>query len=75
MTDVSGSLYTVPNTSFVKLATKVPENATIYNPISFTTGSTVHTYYRGVSGSAYVYSVDTPPAGATNVVILGTRTS
>lgn len=31
----------------------------------------VTTYYRGRFGGAYVYSVDAPPGGATDIVIVG----
>ena len=34
-------------------------------------GGEVTTYYRGRFGGAYVYSINTPPGGATDIVIVG----
>ena len=70
MADLSGSLYTFPG-AFVSQITKVSETALLYDAVP----NSVHTYYRGVSGSVYTYSIDSPPANSTNIVVLGTKTS
>lgn len=87
--NVTGSIYSAftRNTQPAVITRPTPVSAGVQAPhpgmipqaVYLTTGSggggTVTTYYRGVSGSVFTYSTNTPPVNSINIVILGTRTS